>query len=63
MSENKLKWSGCIIDRMNDRAIVYQTRPKATWEEAQKAAETCARKNYQGDRYGIEITVVDGGVK
>lgn len=49
-------WTGTIIDRMDDRAVVASTGTKSSWEEAQHSAERLAkRRGLRGDRYAIDV--------
>jgi hypothetical protein len=49
-------YRGQVIDRMQDGAIVHETRTHSTWEAAQRAAERAAkRKGLRGDRYGVRV--------
>ena len=49
-------YRGQVIDRMADRAIIYETRTYSTWEAAQQAAErACKRRGWTGDRYAVRV--------
>lgn len=49
---NETKYVGKVIDRMTGKAI-YTSRAKATWADAQQAAEKAAKNS--GDRYKIVV--------
>lgn len=49
-------YRGQIVDRINDGSIVYETRTKTTWEEAQRTAErACIRRYGRNDRYAVRV--------
>ena len=48
-------FKGKVVDRMTG-AVVHKSQKRATWESAQKAAESAAkRKGYHGDRYAVRV--------
>ena len=48
-------FAGTVVDRLT-KAVLHKSQKRATWESAQKAAESAAkRKGYRGDRYAVRV--------
>jgi hypothetical protein len=54
----KSKFVGQVVDRMNGKKVVKETKKYDSWEQAQRAAEKLAKKNWATSlRYAIQIIV------
>ena len=50
MTTENTKYTGKVIDRITGETV-YASKPKATWGEAQAAAD----KHAKGDRYKVVV--------
>lgn len=47
-------WRGQVYDRLTGK-VVYESRTKTTWGQAQQAAERKARTLGCGDRFAVRV--------
>lgn len=55
MKTNETKWIAKVVNRITDETV-YTSRPKTTWEEAQRAAEKAGKRIYgKSDVWKVEV--------
>ena len=57
------RYQGKIVDRMNNDEIMAKTRFCPTWDAAQNAAETLAKRKgfYESARFAITTNLINDG--